>query len=144
MTYTVSSGMLNSSIPYDTAVLWQSFYHQSWQLNKTYDDVVRWCWWFVSSGSSCFSNSTQLNTNTEERSSGSLYKSPIFEKKIVNSILSNVPQLIILAGKLFHASITLIVKKKYFLASKQTWGLESLSLWPLSPVNDLVHDVCCT
>jgi len=45
----------------------------------------------------------------------------MFEKK--QSILflnnSNVPQLIILAGKLFHASITLIVKK-YFLASKQT------------------------
>jgi len=30
--------------------------------------------------------STQLNTNTKERSSRSLYKSPIFEK-MVNSIL---------------------------------------------------------
>jgi len=32
-------------------------------------------------------NSTQLDTNTEERSSRSLYKSPIVEKKTVNSIL---------------------------------------------------------
>jgi len=56
---------------------------------------------------------TQLNTNTEERSSESLYKCPILKKKQSILFLNNsvVPQLINHAGKLFHASITLIVKK---------------------------------
>ena len=42
----------------------------------------------------------------------SLYKSQIFEKKQLILFLnnSNVPQLIIVAGKLFHASSSLIVK----------------------------------
>ena len=69
---------------------------------------------------------------------------------------SSVPQLINHIGKLFHASITLVwckwmnewmnysnCKKKYFLASKQTWDLKSLSSWPLSPVNDLVKKSVC-
>ena len=37
---------------------------------------------------------------------------PMEEGRIIT--YSNVPQLIILAGKLFHGSITLIVKKKFF------------------------------
>ena len=58
-------------------------------------------------------NSTQqLNINTEERSSIGAYINSRSLKK--RSILflnkSNVPQLIIVAGKLFHASNTLIVK----------------------------------
>ena len=58
-------------------------------------------------------NSTQLNTNTEERSSKqSLYKSPIFKKEKNSQFYTQitVPQLMNQAGKLFHASIILIVK----------------------------------
>jgi len=75
---------------------------------------------------------TQLNTNARKKqrkeAPKSLYKSLIFKKK--QSILflnnSNVPQLINHTGKLYYASITLIAKE-YFLASKETQGLKSLS-----------------